>query len=120
MGRRADGHEGVGVVSRWGGRKAQGLTRLTVATYGTRCHLCGRDGATTADHVVPRSLGGTDELTNLRPAHSSCNYKRQDMPLHIWRERYPMNAQAIQSRSPRWLSSKKSLDEPPGGDGASR
>ncbi|PZG47479.1 hypothetical protein C1I98_13325 [Spongiactinospora gelatinilytica] len=34
------------------------------------CWICGHDGADTADHVIPLSLGG-DPLApeNLRPAH---------------------------------------------------
>lgn len=39
----------------------------------------------TVDHVVPRSLGGGDELANLRPAHSSCNKSRQARPVSAWR-----------------------------------
>lgn len=40
------------------------------------CWLCGQPGATTVDHVVPRSRGGSDELTNLAAAHAGCNYAR--------------------------------------------
>ncbi|MBF0808519.1 HNH endonuclease [Rothia nasimurium] len=28
------------------------------------------------DHVLPRSLGGSDDIANLRPAHFSCNSAR--------------------------------------------
>jgi 5-methylcytosine-specific restriction endonuclease McrA len=47
------------------------------------CHLCGLPidytlrtpdpGSFEADHVEPHSLGGTDSLDNLRPAHRACN-----------------------------------------------
>lgn len=53
---------------------------------GWRCHLCGRPVdrqahvphplAPTRDHVVPLSLGGTHEPTNVRLAHFSCNTKK--------------------------------------------
>lgn len=69
----------------WGGRHSMLLVRLTLATYGTRCHLCGTTGATTADHLVPRSKGGGDDLANLRPAHLSCNSARGAMDLGEWR-----------------------------------
>lgn len=59
----------------------------------THCHLCGgpfndpRDPPV-ADHVVPRSLGGSDELDNLRPAHRSCNGSRgTDTKWELWRQR---------------------------------
>lgn len=38
------------------------------------CWLCGGDGADTADHVIPRARGGSNAVSNLRPAHASCNY----------------------------------------------
>lgn len=60
----------------WAGAYSQERTRLTLQTYGDRCHLCGLIGATTADHLQPRSKGGPDTLENLRPAHSSCNSSR--------------------------------------------
>lgn len=50
---------------------------------GWRCGLCGRrispkakwpdTGCATADHIVPRSCGGTDDLANLQLAHAGCN-----------------------------------------------
>jgi 5-methylcytosine-specific restriction endonuclease McrA len=42
------------------------------------CHLCGRPGADTADHVIPVSLGGAVyDLRNLRAAHDQpCNRVR--------------------------------------------
>lgn len=76
----------------WSGRRVVELTRLVLATYGVRCHLCGRLGATTADHVVPRRDGGSDDLLNLRPAHLSCNSARGAMPLAQWFERHPLPA----------------------------
>lgn len=60
-----------------GGRAQSALTALVLAEYGTTCHLCLKPGATTKDHVLPVKYGGTDELANLRPAHHSCNARRQ-------------------------------------------
>lgn len=52
-----------------------------------RCHLCGgslrrsarvpHPQAPTIDHLVPRSVGGDDTLTNLAAAHFRCNALRQ-------------------------------------------
>lgn len=77
----------AGVV-RWGGRGAQRLTQLVLATYGNVCHLCGGRGATTADHVIPRSHGGDNSLENMRPAHARCNSQRGNMSIEQWRERF--------------------------------
>lgn len=61
---------------KWGGRRAARLRAATLDAYGTVCHLCGRPGADSADHLIPRALGGPDTLDNLRPAHRSCNSAR--------------------------------------------
>lgn len=53
-------------------RKAR---RIILAT-GPACAICGTAPATTADHIVPVSRGGTNELTNLRPACHPCNSAR--------------------------------------------
>lgn len=57
------------------------MTALVLATYGTVCHLCLRGGATTRDHIIPKSKGGPDSVENCRPAHHRCNSRRQDRPL---------------------------------------
>lgn len=51
----------------WRGRYAMGVTRHILTTQGRRCWACGGP-ATSADHMVPRSRGGTDVDANLRPA----------------------------------------------------
>ncbi|WP_369406295.1 HNH endonuclease [Nocardiopsis trehalosi] len=43
------------------------------------CHWCGAP-ATTADHLVPRSLGGTNTLDNYVPSCSPCNSARAANP----------------------------------------
>jgi 5-methylcytosine-specific restriction endonuclease McrA len=61
----------------WGGRKAQEYVALTLTTYGRVCWLCGLPGATSADHVIPRSKrGAVYDLRNLAPAHKRCNESR--------------------------------------------
>lgn len=72
----------------WSGRYAQRLVALTLATYGRTCHLCLQPGATSADHIVPRSHGGSDDLANLRPSHRLCNSRRGDRSIEWFRARY--------------------------------
>lgn len=80
----------------WSGRYAQRLTKLCLATYGDTCHLCGHHGADSADHLTPRVGGGSDDLTNLRPAHyrrcpvcgMRCNTSRGARPLPVTRPPY--------------------------------
>lgn len=88
--------------SYWGGRKARELTAQTLATKGRTCHLCGGPGATTADHVVPRSKGGRDELHNLEPAHMGCNRARGDQDLVEWFARHPLPVRPALAPSREW------------------
>jgi 5-methylcytosine-specific restriction endonuclease McrA len=76
-------------------RKRLAMIRLVLATKGRTCHLCGLPGATTADHVVPRSLGGQHTLENLEPAHAGCNMVRNDAPLDEYRRRHPIHLPAL-------------------------
>jgi hypothetical protein len=64
----------------WRGTYSANRTRACLARYGRTCWLCGLPGARTADHVVPRSAGGGDDLGNLRPAHRGCNSARGNTP----------------------------------------
>jgi 5-methylcytosine-specific restriction endonuclease McrA len=51
--------------------------RAAVLAASNICHLCGRPGADSVDHIIPRSLGGhLTDPANLRPAHFSCNSSR--------------------------------------------
>lgn len=82
----------------WGGRKVAALRAAVLSEHGTICHLCGMPGADTADHIVPRSMGGDDSLDNLRPAHSRCNASRGATPLSSWRAAHPLPERAPPSR----------------------
>ena len=42
------------------------------------CQYCGEENATTVDHVIPISRGGTDEPDNLVACCSRCNYQKKD------------------------------------------
>jgi len=86
----------------WGGRYAQQWTAATLAAYGDTCHLCRRPGADSADHLQPRSKGGRDSLSNLRPAHQGCNSARGDMPLHEWFARHPIPRRPALAPSREW------------------
>jgi len=49
-----------------------------------RCQYCGRTTSSlTADHVLPRALGGTDSWENLVCACTDCNSRKGDRPLNL-------------------------------------
>lgn len=62
-------------------RKLSARIRAITDRDGWDCWLCGRPvnpysvlrHRASADHVLPRSMGGGNELSNLRLAHQSCN-----------------------------------------------
>jgi 5-methylcytosine-specific restriction endonuclease McrA len=61
--------------------------RATILATHPPCHWgCGRP-ATTADHLIPRSQGGTHDLANLVPSCLPCNQSRGDTPADVWAER---------------------------------
>lgn len=72
----------------WQGHTVRRLRSETIARWGSVCWLCGQPidltlprtepGGFTVDHVVPRSKGGSNDVANCRPAHRSCNVRRQD------------------------------------------
>jgi 5-methylcytosine-specific restriction endonuclease McrA len=68
----------------WSGRYVVKLRALVLATYGDVCVHCGEHGARSPEHVHPRSMGGTDAIGNLRPAHLSCNIRRGTEPMPGW------------------------------------
>lgn len=65
------------------GATLQKLRKQVFDYYGDECWLCHQGGADTIDHILPISMGGGDELDNLRPAHGrksrNCvgNYSRK-------------------------------------------
>jgi len=86
----------------WGGRYAADITATVLAVKGTRCCLCGLDGATTADHDIPRSLGGPDTLDNLDPAHRACNSSKGKRTRAQWFADRPLTYRTQTPASREW------------------
>lgn len=59
------------------GRQAwRDRARRIIARDGGICRLCGEPGANTADHIVEKRQGGTDDDANLRAVHATCHNTR--------------------------------------------
>lgn len=64
----------MGVTSQWRAPPNWAwLRRATFARWGHVCWRCGGEGADSVGHVIPVALGGTHDLSNLRPEHSREN-----------------------------------------------
>ena len=50
--------------------------RLVVLARDPVCMICHRDAAWHADHIVPKSRGGTDDLENLQGLCESCHNRK--------------------------------------------
>jgi len=76
----------------YSGRRVREFVDLVLRTYGDVCHLCGRPGSTSADHVIPRSKGGAVwDVANARPSHHKCNLRRgaQDLDAYLLAHPHP-------------------------------
>lgn len=61
--------------------KRRQITALVFEAKGRTCQLrllCNGDPATTVDHIIPDSAGGSHTVANLEPACKPCNSSRQD------------------------------------------
>lgn len=60
-----------------GGTRLWSKIRLRILIRdGYCCQYCGSENATTVDHVLPISKGGTDDPDNLVAACTRCNYSK--------------------------------------------
>lgn len=50
--------------------------RQTVINRDGCCQMCGSEERLSVDHIVPRTLGGDDNLSNLQVLCSSCNSRK--------------------------------------------
>ncbi len=77
---RARAGYGQGAAYRHGISSA--LAEQVLALHGWRCALCGQpiqqENDLTFDHKIPFSKGGLTVLSNLQPAHRSCNTRKRN------------------------------------------
>ena len=59
-------------------------TQLPQLMRGSRCLYCG-DLASGWDHVRPVRWGGSDDPDNLVPACWTCNRRKSDQPVEVWK-----------------------------------
>ena len=64
--------------------------RIVLEASGYTCHYC-KGPANEADHIIPVSHGGGNEIDNLLPCCKSCNSTRKNktlMRLQYWNRKY--------------------------------
>lgn len=65
------------------GRAWTALVQRVIAEELGICHLCGKPGADSGDHIIPASKAPhlRYERSNVRAAHRRCNAERRDRPV---------------------------------------
>ena len=68
---------------RYKGKTTSWIRNQLVRQHGCVCGICGDDIVrlkyATLDHIIPKSRGGSDDITNLQLAHEWCNNDKDDM-----------------------------------------
>lgn len=75
---RIRGHRRRARIAGNGGSYTQSDWDQLCAQYNYRCLRCGEEKPLTVDHVLPISLGGTNDISNLQPLCKSCNSSKND------------------------------------------
>jgi hypothetical protein len=52
-----------------------------IQAYNGICHLCDHPGALQGDHVIQYAEDGTDDISNIRPAHGSAGKQKNPCPV---------------------------------------
>jgi 5-methylcytosine-specific restriction endonuclease McrA len=57
--------------------------------YGKRCAYCGKAikyKEMQVDHIIPKNIGGTDDITNLNPSCRRCNHYKRTYSIEQYRQ----------------------------------
>ncbi len=76
-----------------------------------RCHICGlkiSGKGWEVEHVIPISLGGADDASNMRPAHTDCHATKTKADNASWTKAKRVRAKHIGIKKP------PSFHRPPG------
>jgi 5-methylcytosine-specific restriction endonuclease McrA len=72
-------------------RKQTGVNKLSteewleaLERFNYSCAYCGSNTKLSMDHIIPISIGGTNEASNIIPACSSCNFSKQASDMVEW------------------------------------
>jgi 5-methylcytosine-specific restriction endonuclease McrA len=61
-----------------GGSHSQTEWDFLCIKHGNKCLCCGVEKPLTRDHVIPRSRGGSNDITNIQPLCFECNTAKKD------------------------------------------
>ena len=68
----------------------QDMVKRLLESQGNKCFICEKALDITIhgyeiDHIIPTSIGGKDDISNMAITHSSCNESKQDSDLRVAR-----------------------------------
>jgi 5-methylcytosine-specific restriction endonuclease McrA len=64
------------------GPRWAGIRQKVLRNSGGLCAICGGDGASEVDHIVPRHLGGSSEPANLQAVCRRCHGRKSASESH--------------------------------------
>lgn len=76
--KRAQWHRRLGRIKGNGGSYTEAEWREVVRQQDGRCLACGKKCKLTIDHVLPISMGGTSDISNIQGLCFSCNASKRD------------------------------------------
>jgi len=74
--------------------------------WGNKCAYCGEENNLTIDHVVPRSKGGTDFVTNVVCCCQDCNQDKSHKPWEEWYSNQEFFTQQRKDDILRWMNAE--------------
>lgn len=65
---------------RFSKKKRQDIAKPYIKDGDLHCGICGEiiKKGWTVDHIIPKSRGGNNDLSNLQPTHGKCNNLKAD------------------------------------------
>lgn len=88
--------------------EAKRLWRKSVKEqWNNECAYCGSKTDLTIDHIIPRSLGGTDTTMNVVSCCQECNADKSHTEVEIWYFQQDFFSQERWDKIEKWRTPKK-------------
>ena len=88
-----------GIEYQWGTLQGYEIRQYLYAKFGRKCVYCDDEPAVIElDHVIARSMGGSDRVSNLVPCCHKCNQEKGNMPIEEFLKDKPKRLERIRKQ----------------------